>query len=209
MPSVRQRSPPRAAGLSSFLPREAQAPPAQRQPRGCATSNKRSDATANSAQSNSAIVCEKDAAQCAAPLLSSPVDPCGKREGLVSFTLPETVFTTPIFYIFFPVFFVKKNFLLQLDKGREQSKIRLGFFDTLRSMCVAVKLLRDDRCCMHHQSLRRRADCCSSFCSDGLGWVGGLAGEVVAVGAQNTAGLHLNPCAETEQQEEKVARRSN
>ena len=57
--------------------------------------------------------------------------------------------------------------------------------------------------------LRRHTDCCSSFCSVCLGWVGGLAGEVVAVGAQNRARLHLNPCTDTEQQEEKVARRSN
>ena len=163
MPSVRQRSPPRAAGLSSFLPREAQAPPAQRQPRGCATSNKRSDATANSAQSTSAIVCEKDAAQLGG---SPPVFSCGplwqtRGFGFCGALLsPKRSLLPPIFYIFFTLFFVLKNFLLQ-QKGREQSL--LGFFDTLRSMCVAVKFLRDDRCCMHHQSLRIHTDCCSYF----------------------------------------------
>jgi hypothetical protein len=110
----------------------------------------------------------------------------------------------------FCIFFQKTSFSRTPRTRPCTKQDSIGFFDTLRSMCVAVKLLRDDRCSMHHQLLRRHADCCSSFCSDGMGWVGGLAGVVVAVGAQNRARLHLNPCSiETEQQEEKVARRSN
>jgi hypothetical protein len=114
-------------------------------------------------------------------------------------------------HCFFCPFFVRKKvlqLLLTLHKAVNKVRFHWVLFDKLRSMCVAVKLLRGNRSCMHHQtaglSLRRRTDCCSCFCSVclGLGWRTGRRGSRSGRPEQST--LTSEPV-----QEEKVARRSN